>query len=179
MIRCRRSMKRRVCLSISMPFSPYARQKANPYPPYFSSHQPQRLQIHLRPHNHLPPLGRHQRPALLPPILVRQEPSLLDPARLGAWICGVVACVSEGADGKCEYSNVGGCVCDGGAACGGCGGGGDGAWGRVGEEGWEGGDGGDGRGEGGEEGALIEGEKSVHEMRYGGNRGIGCCFSFY
>lgn len=78
---------------------------------------------------------------------------------MGAGVCGVDSGFSEGADGECQYSDVGDCLCDCGAAYWGGGGGGDCAG-----EGGEGGGGGKGescyggwwRGEGGEEGTLIK-----------------------
>ncbi len=67
----------------------------------FYSKQPQILQINLRPHHNLPPLGRYQRSPFLSAILVCKATHVLDTARLGAELRRVDPCVSESANREC------------------------------------------------------------------------------
>lgn len=118
------------------------------------------LPQYLLPNRHRPSLHRHQRPALPATVLVRETAHALVAEGLGAGVCGVGACVSEGAVGERECAGLGHCVRDGGAACGGGGGGGVGVCaeeerGRGQEEGGDEDRGESGwRGKGGEERAL-------------------------
>lgn len=53
----------------------------------------------LHPHYHHRPLARHQRPPLLPPVVVRAHAHVLDPEGLGTVLCSVAAELPKSAGG--------------------------------------------------------------------------------
>lgn len=118
---------------------------------------PQSLPRHLQPGRHRRSLARHQRPSLLPPVLVCEKTYVLDAEGLGPGVRRVLALVPEGAEGECEYTGLGDSVRDCDASRRGSGSGGvvfgaeEDRAGRKGEtEGWNG----YGKG-GGEEGVVM------------------------